>query len=103
MGSSFTIRLKTPNEGYTTFDDLIYGEIKVANSEIDDFIIVRSDGSPVYNFTNVIDDHEMSISHVIRGEDHISNTPKQLLIYQALGFDSLFCSSSNDPREDKKN
>ena len=90
LGSSFTIRLKTPNEGYTAFDDLIYGEIKVSNSEIDDFIIIRSDGSPVYNFTNVIDDHEMSISHVIRGEDHTSNTPKQLLIYQALGFDSPF-------------
>lgn len=87
LGNSFTIRLKTPNEGYIAFDDLIYGEIKVANSEIDDFIIIRSDGSPVYNFTNVIDDHKMRISHVIRGEDHISNTPKQLHIYQALGFD----------------
>ena len=86
-GSPFTIRLKTPSDGYVAFNDLIYGEIKVANSEIDDFIITRSDGSPVYNFTNVIDDQEMSISHVIRGEDHISNTPKQLHIYQALGFD----------------
>ncbi len=86
-GSPFTIRLKTPSDGHVAFNDLIYGEIKVANSEIDDFIIIRSDGSPVYNFTNVIDDQEMSISHVIRGEDHISNTPKQLHIYQALGFD----------------
>ena len=58
----------------------------MSNEEIDDFIIARSDGSPVYNFTNVIDDNEMKISHVIRGEDHVSNTPKQLLIYHSLGF-----------------
>ena len=88
LGSPYTIRLKTPNEGNIVFDDLIYGEIRVSNSEIDDFIIIRSDGSPVYNFTNVVDDHDMSISHVIRGEDHISNTPKQLHIYQALGFEN---------------
>ena len=85
-GKPFTIRLKTPNTGNITFEDLIYGEIKVSNEEIDDFIIARSDGSPVYNFTNVIDDNEMKISHVIRGEDHVSNTPKQLLIYHSLGF-----------------
>ena len=88
LGSPYTIRLKTPNEGNIVFDDLIYSEIRVSNSEIDDFIIIRSDGSPVYNFTNVVDDHDMSISHVIRGEDHISNTPKQLHIYQALGFEN---------------
>ncbi len=88
LGSPFTIRLKTPNEGSITFDDLIFGEIRVSNNEIDDFIIIRSDGSPVYNFTNVIDDYDMNISHVIRGEDHISNTPKQLHIYQALSFNS---------------
>ena len=89
-GKPFTIRLKTPSHGYVGFNDLIYGEIKVANSEIDDFIIRRSDGSPVYNFTNVIDDNDMKISHVIRGEDHISNTPKQLHIYHALDFKSPF-------------
>ena len=85
-GRPFTVRLKTPVDGETSFEDLIYGHISVANSELDDFIIVRSDGSPVYNFTNVIDDHEMRITHVIRGEDHISNTPKQILIYKALGL-----------------
>ena len=90
LGSPHTIRLKTPNEGHIVFDDLIYGEIRVSNSEIDDFIIRRSDGSPVYNFTNVVDDHDMGISHVIRGEDHISNTPKQLHIYQSLGFENPF-------------
>lgn len=82
----FTVRLKTPQSGKIKFDDLIYGEIIISNTEIDDFIIVRSDGSPVYNFTNVIDDNNMEITHVIRGEDHISNTSKQILLYDILGF-----------------
>ncbi|MEL1235965.1 MAG: glutamate--tRNA ligase [Candidatus Neomarinimicrobiota bacterium] len=86
-GSPFTVRLKTPKNGKTSFKDLIYGNISVDNNEIDDFIISRSDGSPVYNFTNVIDDNSMKITHVIRGEDHVSNTPKQILIYNALGFE----------------
>tara|TARA_Y100001970_G_C14165019_1_gene820761 strand:+ start:109 stop:1521 length:1413 start_codon:yes stop_codon:yes gene_type:complete len=85
-GKSYTIRLKTPDSGSIRFNDMIYGDIVVSNSEIDDFIIVRSDGSPVYNFTNVIDDQDMGITHVIRGEDHISNTPKQIQIYKALGL-----------------
>ena len=85
-GTPFTIRLKTPLEGYTDFNDLIYGKITVSNSEIDDFIIARSDGSPVYNFTNVVDDEAMDITHVIRGEDHVPNTTKQILIYEALGY-----------------
>ncbi len=85
-GSPFTVRLKTPQDGKTSFEDLIYGNISVKNNEIDDFIIARSDGSPVYNLTNVVDDSLMEITHVIRGEDHVSNTPKQILIYNALGF-----------------
>ena len=85
-GSPFTVRLKTPQYGKTSFEDLIYGNISVQNNEIDDFIIARSDGSPVYNLTNVVDDSLMEITHVIRGEDHVSNTPKQILIYHALGF-----------------
>ena len=85
-GSPFTVRLKTPQDGKTSFEDLIYGNISVQNNEIDDFIIARSDGSPVYNLTNVVDDSLMEITHVIRGEDHVSNTPKQILIYHALGF-----------------
>ena len=86
-GSPFTVRLKTPQDGKTSFKDLIYGNISVENNEIDDFIIARSDGSPVYNLTNVVDDSLMEITHVIRGEDHVSNTPKQILIYNALGFE----------------
>ena len=85
-GNPYTIRLKTPKSGNVNFKDAIYGDISVSNQEIDDFIIVRSDGNPVYNFTNVIDDGAMNITHVIRGEDHIPNTSKQILIYLALGW-----------------
>ena len=84
----FTIRLKVlQNKENIIFNDLIYGKIEVPYNELDDFIIARSDGSPVYNLTNVVDDHEMGITHVIRGEDHISNTPKQILLYQAFEWD----------------
>jgi glutamyl-tRNA synthetase len=85
-GQSFTIRLKISSKGSTFFEDKIYGKINVNNKEIDDFIIVRSDGSPTYNFTVVVDDNNMGINYVIRGEDHISNTPKQILIYSALNY-----------------
>ena len=83
QGISFAIRIKI-DEGKTEFNDLIYGEIKVDHKELDDFIIARSDGSPTYNFTVVVDDHEMEISHVIRGDDHLSNTSKQIIIYKTL-------------------
>ena len=83
QGISFTIRIKL-EEGITAFDDLVYGTINTNNKELDDFIIARSDGSPTYNFTVVVDDFEMEISHVIRGDDHLSNTPKQLILYQSL-------------------
>ena len=82
----YTIRMRIPKEGNITFEDLVYGDISTNFSELDDFIIARSDGSPTYNLTVVVDDNDMSISHVIRGEDHISNTPKQILIYRALGW-----------------
>ncbi|MBL7661121.1 glutamate--tRNA ligase [bacterium] len=81
----FVIRLRVPDVGEAVFNDLIIGEIRTAYKEIDDFIIIRSDGSPTYNFTVVVDDIEMQITHVIRGMDHISNTPKQMVIYQAFG------------------
>jgi len=82
---SFTVRLKVP-EGETEFTDLVYGTIKVQNKDLDDFIIARSDGSPTYNFVVAIDDSDMSISHVVRGDDHLANTPKQILVYRALGL-----------------
>ena len=81
-----TIRMRIPVEGDISFKDLVYGKINTKFSELDDFIIARSDGSPTYNLTVVVDDNDMNISHVIRGEDHISNTPKQMLIYKALGW-----------------
>ncbi len=85
-GENYVIRIKIP-EGQTSYNDIIYGHVTVNNSEIDDFIIARSDGSPTYNLVVVVDDHSMGITHVIRGEDHISNTSKQIQIYKALGFD----------------
>jgi glutamyl-tRNA synthetase len=82
-GEPFTIRFKVP-EGRTSWDDAVHGLIEVNNSEIEDFIMLRSDGTPIYNLAVVSDDVHMRITHVIRGEEHISNTPKQILIYQAL-------------------
>ena len=85
QGKDYTVRLKIPN-GITEFSDLVYGTIKVDNKELDDFIIARSDGSPTYNFVVAVDDSDMNISHVIRGDDHLANTPKQILVYKALGL-----------------
>lgn len=83
QGKKFAIRFKTP-PGITKFKDKVFKNISVNNSEIDDFIIVRSDGSSTYNLAVVVDDSDMEITHVIRGEDHLSNTPKQILLYLAL-------------------
>lgn len=85
QGQNFTFRFRVP-KGETVYKDLIYGEIHVDHKELDDFIVVRSDRAPTYNYVNVIDDHDMGITHVIRGEDHVSNTPKQILLYKALGY-----------------
>src|SRR6185503_109570 len=82
-GQPFSVRLKI-KEGVTVFTDIIRGQVSVDHAEIDDFILVRSGGEPTYNFVATVDDALMKISHVIRGEDHLSNTPKQILIYQAL-------------------
>jgi glutamyl-tRNA synthetase len=78
------VRLQCPQAGITEFDDLIKGRISVANSELDDLIIMRSDGSPTYHLAVVVDDIDMSITHVIRGDDHVSNTSRQIHIYNAL-------------------
>ncbi len=84
-GKPFSVRIAVP-KGYTEFTDKIYGAIKINNKEVDDFIIARTDGTPVYNLVVAIDDNDMKITHIIRGEDHISNTPKQLMIYNALNL-----------------
>ncbi len=74
------------DHGDITFTDLVYGPITVSGSELKDIVLLKSDGSPAYNFACVVDDHEMGMTHVIRGEDHIPNTPKQILLYRALGW-----------------
>jgi len=79
------VRFRNPQGGEVVFDDLIRGPISISNDELDDLIIARADGSPTYNFTVVVDDMSMRITHVIRGDDHINNTPRQINIYRALG------------------
>ncbi len=82
-----TVRFKTPQHGETVVDDLIRGRVVFDNTQLDDLIILRSDNTPTYNFTVVVDDVDMRITHVIRGDDHLNNTPKQLHIYKALGYE----------------
>lgn len=84
-GEPFAIRFRVP-DGETRFQDLVHGEMRFGNDDIDDLVILRSDGTPVYNLAVVSDDAEMGITHVIRGDDHLSNTPKQVLLYRALGL-----------------
>lgn len=84
QSGSYVIRFKNPLEGVVEFDDLIRGKLSFANTELDDLIIARSDGTPTYNFTVVVDDWDMKITHVIRGDDHINNTPRQINILRAL-------------------
>jgi len=81
------VRFRTPLEGQTRFRDLIWGNIKFENSTLDDLILLKSDGYPTYNLANIVDDHEMEISHIIRGEEFISTTPHHVLLYQAMGYE----------------
>lgn len=84
-GKPYVIRFKNPLDGVVVIDDLIKGRIEIANAELDDLIIARSDGTPTYNLTVVVDDWKMGITHVIRGDDHVNNTPRQMNILAALG------------------
>ncbi len=86
-GRKPVIRFKSPVEGETIVKDLIRGTVVFKNEELDDLVIVRSDGVPTYNFAVVIDDADMKITHIIRGDDHLNNTPRQIMIYEALNFD----------------
>ncbi|MBT3514489.1 MAG: glutamate--tRNA ligase [Nitrospina sp.] len=85
-GIPFVIRFKVPKEGSVTVKDTLRGNIAFQNAELDDLIILRSDGTPTYNFVVVVDDGDMGITHVIRGDDHLSNTPRQVLLYDGLGL-----------------
>ncbi|KAB2941115.1 MAG: glutamate--tRNA ligase [Hyphomicrobium sp.] len=85
-GVPYVIRLKAPREGETVVDDLVQGRVVFANKELDDLIILRSDGNPTYNLAVVVDDHDMKITHIIRGVDHLTNAARQTQIYQAMGW-----------------
>lgn len=85
-GKPYVIRQKMPIDGETTFDDLVYGSITVQNDELEDQVLIKTDGFPTYNFANVIDDHEMGITHVVRGSEYLSSAPKYNLLYEALDF-----------------
>src|SRR6266545_4998770 len=85
-GRTPALRFALPDTGETAWDDIVRGRVSFQNQVLDDFVMLRSDGLPTYNFACVVDDHEMEITHVIRGDDHISNTPRQLLLYQAFGW-----------------
>ena len=84
-GESAAVRFAVPESGSTSFDDAVFGRVEFSNTELEDFVLLRSDGGPTYHLSVVTDDVDMRITHIIRGADHISNTPKQVLLYQALG------------------
>jgi len=86
-GVPYVIRQNNPTEGTTTFEDEIYGDITVDNAELDDMILIKSDGYPTYNFANVVDDHLMGITHVVRGNEYLSSSPKYNRLYEAFGWD----------------
>ena len=86
-GKPYVIRINMPTEGTTTFHDEIYGDISVNNEELDDMILIKSDGYPTYNFANVVDDHLMGITHVVRGNEYLSSTPKYNRLYEAFGWE----------------
>lgn len=86
-GMPFVIRQNNPREGSTTFHDEIYGDITVDNSELDDMVLIKSDGYPTYNFANVVDDHLMKITHVVRGNEYLSSSPKYNRLYEAFGWE----------------
>jgi glutamyl-tRNA synthetase len=86
-GEPYVIRQNNPKSGTTSFEDVIYGTITVDNSELDDMILIKSDGLPTYNFANVVDDHLMGITHVVRGNEYLSSSPKYNRLYEAFGWD----------------
>ena len=86
-GMPYVIRQNNPTEGTTTFHDEIYGDVTVDNAELDDMVLIKSDGYPTYNFANVIDDHLMGITHVVRGNEYLSSTPKYNRLYDAFGWE----------------
>ena len=86
QGTPGVIRLKTPKEGETVFTDLLRGNITIGNQEVDDQVLLKADGYPTYHLANVVDDHLMAITHIMRGEEWISSTPKHIMLYNAFGW-----------------
>ena len=86
-GQPFVVRIKAPKDGETVIEDLVQGRVAVANAELDDFVLLRSDGSPTYMLAVVVDDHDMGVSHIIRGDDHLNNAFRQLVIIRAMNWD----------------
>ncbi|HHX00180.1 MAG TPA: glutamate--tRNA ligase, partial [Acholeplasmataceae bacterium] len=86
-GEPYVIRQNMPTEGVSEFEDLVFGKIQIENKELEDHILIKSDGMPTYNFANVVDDHLMAITHVIRGNEYLSSTPKYNLLYEAFGWE----------------
>ena len=93
------VRLKVDKAGATTIADRVQGEVTVANEEVDDFVLLRSDGTPTYMLAVVVDDHDVGVTHVIRGDDHLNNAFRQLALIRALGWGGAgLCPCANDPR-----
>ena len=90
-GKPYVIRQRIPLDGTTSWNDIVYGEISVDNSTLDDQVLLKSDGMPTYNFANVVDDHLMAITHIIRGSEYLSSNPKYILLYQAFGWEAPAC------------
>ena len=86
MSEAFVVLLKAPREGETVIEDKVQGRVAVQNAELDDFILLRSDGTPTYMLAVVVDDHDMGVTHVIRGDDHLNNAFRQLAIIRAMGW-----------------
>ena len=103
-GVPYVIRQNSPTEGTTTFHDELYGDVTVSNDELDDMILIKSDGFPTYNFANVVDDHLMGITQVVRGNEYISSSPKYTLLYQAFGWEEpkyIHCPLITDENHQK--
>ncbi len=103
-GVPYVIRQNNPTEGETSFDDVIYGTITAPNAELDDMVLIKSDGYPTYNFANVVDDHMMGITHVVRGNEYLSSAPKYNRLYQAFGWDIpvyIHCPTITDEEHKK--
>ncbi|MFU8865684.1 MAG: glutamate--tRNA ligase, partial [Rhodobacterales bacterium] len=85
-GAPFVIRIKAPEEGETVIEDQVQGNVTIRNDQLDDMVLLRGDGTPVYMLAVVVDDHDMGVTHVIRGDDHLNNAARQMMIYHAMGW-----------------